>query len=495
MSSPANLDRSLAGAIAWNAVAKWSAQILSWVSAIVVARLLTPYDYGIVGMAGVYLLLANIASQAGIEGAIVAAPQVTGEQIAGLNTIAIAAGLLLLGVSCLVAPVIAGFFSSPPLRAVVMVASLMYVINALQIVPAALLAKALRFKLLAGINLARSLCQIVVTVLLAWLGYRYWSLVVGTLAAYATATLLTLVFQRYRFAWPRWQSVRHLVFYSGHMFVAQLSLYLYEAADVAVAGRMLGAVPLGDYTVAYQVGGMPVAKITNLVTVVASAFFSAVQDNLPELRRQFLNLSEIMALAVTPASFGIALTADYLVLVVFGPKYRGAIGALCLLGLLFSFRSMVTLLPKLLSATGDAKFVSRVSAATALVLVPAFVVGSRWGITGVAAAWLLVYPLLTVPLFWRLFRKIELRPSAYFSAIQPAVTGSLAMAAVLLLARWASPFPKYSVAGLAFLVLIGIAAYAGTLLIFQRQRVLRVVNAFRRLRQAAPERSRPVAAG
>src|SRR5271170_6268168 len=138
------LDRSLARAVAWNAAARWIAQILSWLSTIVVARLLTPYDYGIIGMAGLYLNLATYVSQAGISDAIIALRDLTRRQIAELNTLALFLGMGMVGLSFMLALPIARFFSAPPLAKVLFVSSIIYIFNSFQIVPRALLQKELR---------------------------------------------------------------------------------------------------------------------------------------------------------------------------------------------------------------------------------------------------------------------------------------------------------------------------------------------------------------
>lgn len=445
-------------------------------------------------MAGLYLSLAGLISQTGIEDAIIALSDLGSQQIAELNTVAVLIGFCLVGLSCALAPVLAKFFSSPPLVAVVIAASSMYIVNAFQVVPRALLKRSLRFKLLAGIQTARATSQMAVTVLLAWLGFRYWSLVWGTIGSCVVGTILLLIWQRHGFAVPNFARLRRELKYTGHVLVSGITWYAYDNSDFAVAGRMLGAVPLGNYTVAWNIGSAPVEKITNLVTGVTPAFFSAVQTNKAELRRYLLRLSEVMALFTLPASVGVALTADYLIPVLFGPKWYGAVGPLRLLGIFFSVRSLVTILPNLLTAIRDARFVMW-SMITAVIAMPiAFVFGSHWGTTGIAAAWVIAYPPLTIPLYWRVFRKTEMRTNEYFSAIMPALSGSAVMALVVVLARFVSPFKPHSLPGLLFLVLAGALSYLGALLVFHYQRVRRVLRALKGLRdtQVSKEQLAPI---
>lgn len=486
-----SLDRSMTHAVAWNAAARWATQLFTWASTIVVARLLTPYDYGLVGMAGLYLSLATLVSQTGVEDAIIALSDLGSHQLAELNTVAMLIGLTLVGLSCALAPALARFFSAPPLTIVVIVASSMYIVNAFQVVPRALLKKALRFKLLAGIQTTQVLCQMVVTILLAWLGFRYWSLVFGTIASCVTATILLLCWRRHGFAVPHFRRLGRELKYTGHVLVSGITWYAYDNSDFAVAGRVLGAVPLGNYTVAWNVGSAPVEKITNLVTGVTPAFFSAVQNDKPELRRYLLRLTEILALFTLPASVGIALTADYLVPVLFGPKWYGAIGPLRLLGIFFSVRSLVTILPNLLTAIRDARFVMWSMIAAVIAMPVAFVIGSRWGTTGIAAAWVVAYPPLTIPLYWRVFRKTEMRAREYLSAVMPALSASAVMASIVVLARVVSPFKPHSLPGLCFLVLAGGLSYVGALLSLHYQRVLRVIRALKRIRSAPADTEQP----
>ncbi len=291
-----SLDRSLARAVAWNSVARSISQVLSWVSTIVVARLLTPYDYGILGMASLYLNLAMFVSQAGIGDAIITLRDLTRRQIAELNTFALFIGIGLVGLTCALAVPIAHFFSAPPLAAVLMVSSIIYAFNAFQVVPRALLQKELRFKLLAAIETVRTFFQILATVIFALLKFKYWSLVIGYVVASGIVGILTLYWKRHEFAKPDISLLRRELTFSRQVIFSRIAWYSYENADFGVAGRVLGGVPLGNYTVAWTISSAPLEKIANLVTGVTPAYFSAIQTDKAELRRYILRLTEVLSL-------------------------------------------------------------------------------------------------------------------------------------------------------------------------------------------------------
>jgi O-antigen/teichoic acid export membrane protein len=478
-----SLDRSLARAVAWNAAARWTSQIISWICTIIVARILTPYDYGLIGMAGLYVNLATMVSQTGIGDAVIALRNLTHHQIAELNTVALLMGTVLVGISSVIAVPLAHFFSAPPLSAIIIVASATYLISAFQVVPRALLRKELRFRLLASIETVRAFSQIIITVVLAWLGFRYWSLVLGTIASAAVVTLITLFWKRHNFALPSFMQLRRELKFTSHVLLSGFAWYVYENADFGVAGRGLGEKPLGNYTVAWTISSAPVEKITNLITGVTPAYFSAVQTKKDELRRYLLRLTEIMALFTVPASVGLALTADLLVPLLLGPKWYGVIGPLRLLGVFIAARSLTTILPNLLTAIGDARFVMWNMILCVIIMPAAFFVGSRWGINGIAAAWLIAYPPLTVPMYWRVFRKTEMKTSDYASAVLPAASASIIMAAVVLFVRSALPLGSDRVALLLIVIAAGALSYAGALLTLYHDRMIGLVRIIKKLWQ------------
>jgi O-antigen/teichoic acid export membrane protein len=476
-----SLDRLMARAVAWNAAARWASQILSWISTIVVARLLTPADYGLIGMASLYLNLALLISKAGIGDTIIALRDLTRRQIAELNTVAILLGLGLVALSCALALPLARFFATPPLFGVILVSSAVYLFNAFQIVPRALLQRELRFKLLAFIDTVQIFSQIAITVLLAFHKFGYWSLVAGYMLGSLTASLMTFLWSHQGFALPDFQQLRRELKFSRDVMFSNLAWYTYDNADFGVAGRILGEVPLGNYTVAWTISSAPVEKIANLVANVTPSFFSALQSDRAGLRRYLVRLTEILSLVTIPASIGIVLAADYLVPVLLGPKWYGVVGPLRLLGVFVAARSITTILPNLLIAIGDASFVMWVSICAAILMPIAFLVGSRWGTNGIAATWVIAYPLMTIPTYYRVLKRTGLSSKEYASAIIPALSASGMMVGVVLVLRLLLRSQPHSLLGLSLIISAGALSYVAGLLALYRQRVMSIIKTTRNL--------------
>jgi teichuronic acid exporter len=392
-------------------------------------------------------------------------------------------GMAMVALSCALALPLARFFSAPPVRSIIIIVSGTFLISAFLVVPRALLRKELRFKLLAWIEMARSLCQILATVLFAWFKFRYWSLVLGYLVGSFVEGVLISYWKRNEFAIPNFARLGRELKFSRQALLSGVAWYAYDNADFGVAGRVLGGAPLGNYTVAWTIASAPVEKIANLVTGITPAFFSAVQADKAELRRYLLRLTEILSFVTVPASFGLALISDYLVPALFGTKWNGVIGPLRLLGVFVAGRSIATILPNLLTAIGDTQFVMWATIGSAIFMPIAFLIGAHWGTSGIAAAWVVAYPPVMVPMYYRVFQKTSMQLEEYVSVLLPALSGSTVMAAVVLLARLGLPAGTHLLPHLLLLIIIGASSYGGALLAFHRVRVAHLFRTIRNLRQ------------
>ncbi|MFH1279169.1 MAG: lipopolysaccharide biosynthesis protein [Candidatus Eisenbacteria bacterium] len=478
-----SLDRSLIRGIAWTGSAKWGSQIVTWASTILVARMLLPEHYGIVGMATIYLGLVTLVNEFGFGMAIVALRDLSDRQVAQLNTVAILFGLISLGLSFAAAPLLALFFQTPELRTVVIAMSLGFVLGSFRTVPQALLQRELRFPRLAVIEGIQAVLRALTMIALAAAGFGYWTLVVGNVLGALYWTGLTLHSRRHSYAAPRWGEIRPALRYSWHILGGRIGWYVYSHADFAVAGRMLGQAALGAYSFAWTLASLPVEKVTAMVGRVTPAVFSAVQEDDESLRRYLSNLTEGLALITFPAAVGLALVADTLVPVALGDRWLAAVAPLRLLAVYASFRSIVTLLPQILNVTGHSRFGMGNAFLAAVVLPIAFIIGARYGTTGIAAAWIVAHPLVTLPVYWRVFTRIGMPTSRYLRALWPAISAVALMATVVLAVKRIEPAGWPAAARLAVEAGSGAAAYALAIGIIHRSRFKAIRSSLRLLRR------------
>ncbi len=422
-------------AIAWSGAATWVNQLVAWGCTIIVARLLAPSDYGLIGMASIPLGFLTVASELGVGNVVVMMPDLTPYQISQLNTVAVLGGITLFTICCLGAYPLGHFFRAPDVQMVVVALSLTLLITSFKTVPTALLQRDLHFKLLGQIQTAEAMGYSFAAVLGACLGAGYWSLVIANITGVAISTLLVLRSRRHAFAWPTFQSLRRSLVVSIHVLGRRVTWYFSSNADFAVAGRMLGKAALGSYSVAWSIAQQPQQKFTDLVTNVVPAYFSKVQHDHAALREYVLTITQSLSLLTLPASLGLALIADDAIAVVLGPKWMNAVAPLRILAVYTAARSISSFFVPLLTVVGESRFVMWNHIASMLYLSVAFYIGSRWGAVGIALAWPLLYPCLAVPLYVRMFKIINLSFGAYIASLWPAVSGSTIMGVCLLILR------------------------------------------------------------
>jgi teichuronic acid exporter len=481
-SSPAKPTGSLAGNLAWRAVTDWSAQIVSWASLLVVVRVLAPSDFGLVAMSGAFYSFLRLAGEFGIPITIMTLRDMTEDEIAQLHSVAVMLGVAAFLLGCLCAWPVSLFFKTPRLVPVIIVSCLSLIPLSLRSVPEGVMSKQLRFKPISWFNAIRDMVAAITTVSLALLGFSYWALVVGNLLSVTLRTALILFASRQSFAWPKFAAVKRPLLFSWHVLVSVFAWSSYNTLDNVTVGRMLGPASLGFYGMAWTLANMPLEKVVSLVTTIIPSYLAKVQKEPAALRRYLHTLTEALALATFPATIGLALVARELIPLALGHKWDSMIVPLEVLCLYTAFRSIEALLPKLLTAVGNARFVMWVEL-SALVIMPAsFYVGSHWGIGGVAIAWL-AYPVATLPLYWKALKTIQMSLWEYVTAVRPALDGSIAMAIAVGLLKWKLPTLQALWLRLVIEIVAGAIVYAATVLLLHRERAVSFFEIAKRMRK------------
>lgn len=506
------LDHSFIKGIAWTGAAKWSIQVFTWAMTIIIARLLTPDDYGIMAMAGVYIGMLELLTEFGIGSSIIYVSGLSENQIAQVNSLSILFGVAGFVISCGLAVPLGQLFDAPALPGVVAVMGVGFIIRSLQTVPSALLQKEHKFKVLSLIGIVRGIAQSSIVVLFAWLGFRYWSLVVGTLLGSALGAGLTLMVRRHALARPHATSLSHVLKFSWKLLITRFTWYTNSNIDFIIAGRVLGQTALGNYNLAWTLAMTPMEKVTTLISSVTPAFYSAVKEDPSALRRYLLRPIEAISLVLFPTMAGMSLVASDAVPTVLGAKWEASIPALQFLSIHVCMRSITPLFPQVLTAVGEMGFLMWNEIVSLFLLSGALLYGSRWGITGIAAAWVIAYPVNMIPLYWRTHQKIGLSHEEFLCALLPAINGTICMSLVVLAVKWILhghivPEDWFSVQGYTYIenflpmlqglldghfghgvrltiqVACGALAYALAIWLFHRKRLLAFRHGFAKIRQ------------
>jgi teichuronic acid exporter len=469
-------------ALGWVAAAAWSSQLLVWGSMIAVARLLSPSDLGLIAMANVFVGFTDVIGDCGLRDSVIALPDLTDQEVSQLNTVSVLLGIVLFAVSCAAAYPLETFFGAPHLHGVVIALSMALVLTAFRNIPGGLAYQEFRFKLVAQGRAGAALTTAVTTVAAALLGAGYWCLVIGSVAGQFILTLVILHARRHGFAWPNFTTLRRSLTLSSHIVLNRIGWYAYSNSDFLVAGSVLGQAALGSYSIAWSLSNRPVQLIADHVWQVLPSYLSNAQKDEGELRRYVLTISRAILLITLPASLGLSLMAKDIILATVGPKWISSVLPLRLLALYMPLSSITSLLMALMYVRGKSRFVMFNNIAAALYFPAAFYFASRWGTTGIAVVWPLLYPAVAVPLYIKCFKQINLPFKTYIDSLRPALTGSAVMTIGLLILRNAPPFSGVLYWHLAAEVITGATIYFITLVTLHRDELETTFTTLRRSR-------------
>jgi O-antigen/teichoic acid export membrane protein len=428
-------DHVLAKGVAWNGLFRWGAQLVSWSSTILVARLLSPDDYGIVGMATWFMAFAGIVTNFGISTTIMVQRGLPQSTIRQLNLFALLLGVLVALAALGAAPLMAGFYREPRVADVLRMYAITFLLSATVVVPAAIMQRDLRYRASAVLEFSRAITTTAAVVWLALRGHGYWALVWGNIIGTAAYAIAANLLSPVGVSLPRWSVVGGPVRQSGHQMVGSLAWFGYSNADFLVVGRALGATATGVYSFAWSLATLPGEKITNVIQAVVGPFFAALQDDLPALRRYFRLTNRLLASLVFPVFLGFALVSADAVPVIFGEKWRPAIPVLTLLVVYASVQNLYIMLGHILIARGLHRLFSWYQFVWLVILPTSFwLVATRtpYGVVGVATVWVVMMPIMSWYPLRRTLQSIDETWRGYFDALRPPVVSVLAMGAVVL---------------------------------------------------------------
>jgi len=475
------LDRTIAHGVTWTAGIKAATVVVSWACTIMLARILDPQDYGIATMATVYVGLTSMVTDFGLGAAVIALPDLSEKLAAQLHTAACAVGGIAFAISCIAAVPVSRFFKTPNLVPVIIVVSTLLIFDSIRLVPTARLGRELRLKDLALLDGYKAFIALALAVPLALLGARYWTLVVGNVVAALVVTAVVLARVPQRFARPAFHEVKSTLKFSSHFLTNQLAWYGYTNADFMVAGRILGKVALGEYNLAWLIVCAPGDKILSIFGRVMPMVLANVQRDVQALRRYFLLFTEVLGILIIPTAVGLALVARDFVFLVFGAKWAAAVVPLQLLSLFIAIHVVGTPTDRLLQSIGQASFPARCRLVMLVVLPTAFYLsGTRWGTAGIAAMWILVYPLLLIPMFARAFRSVGIRVRDYVATLAPTLL-STALMAVVVFGLKMLPLQPLG-ARFTLEVACGAIAFIGSAMLMQRRRLGMLADFVRTIR-------------
>jgi O-antigen/teichoic acid export membrane protein len=348
-------QRSLLQGFVWNAIEMLGRQGVDFVTTLVLARLLSPESFGLIGMMTVFFALAQSLMDSGFKQALIQTQQPTKIQYDSVFWLNIALGILLYGLLFLGAPYIATFYNQVELIGLIRWAGLIVPINAFQIVQTARMSRELNFKLQTQITIPAEVISGMVAIGLAYTNWGVWSLIAKMLAFSSTSSSIYWILGRYK---PRlqfsWKEIKPLFQFGYKLTLAGLLNTLFNNLYYALIGKMFSAQTLGFYTQAKKLADIPSQNAAAILQKVTFPYLSRLRDDKVKLVYRFRIILQLAVLLAAPVMLFIATWSNEMVIWLYGEKWSAAgpmLQILAFIGLLYPIHAINLNMLKVLGRT------------------------------------------------------------------------------------------------------------------------------------------------
>jgi O-antigen/teichoic acid export membrane protein len=371
-------------------------------SMMILARLLSPADFGLVAMVTACTGFLSLFRDCGLSMATIQRPTITRSQISTLFWINLVVGVIL-AIACVVAaPLLTVFYQEPRLFWVTVATGTGFIFNGAAAQHRAVLQRELQFTTLTVVDLLSLLVSIAVGIGMAWAGLGYWALVGMAVSVPVVGALLLWAAGPWIPGLPgRDAEVLSMIQYGGNVTLNSVIVYIAYNLDKVLVGRFCGAEVLGIYGRAFQLINLPTDNLNFTIGQVAFPALSRIQNNPERLRSYFLKGYGLFLSLVMPITIGCGLFAEDIVRVFLGPKWAAAVPIFRLLTPTILVFALLYPMGWLMMATGQAAKSLRIALVMTPLVVAGYVAGLGYGPTGVAIGLSVASMLLTLPkLYW-----------------------------------------------------------------------------------------------
>jgi len=355
---------------------------------VILARILAPHDFGLLGIALLTMATLETFSQTGFQQALIQKKEDIRSHLNAAWTVLILRGFILFAILYLIAPYAAVFFNAPEAKPIIQVIGLSILLQAFTNIGVIYFQKELEFNKEFKYQFVGTLTDFIVAVSAILILRNVWALVFGLLAGNAARCLVSYLIHPYR---PHFSSdlgkAKELFGFGKWILGSSILIFLLTHGDDIFVGKLLGATVLGFYQLAYRISNMPATEITHVISQVSFPAYSKLQDNLPKLREAYLKVLQVTAFLSFPIAGLIFILAPEFTTIFLGEKWMPMVPAMMALCIFGVTRSIGATMGSILYSIGRPKIQTKLSSiqliAMAMIIYPLTI---QWGILGTSLA-------------------------------------------------------------------------------------------------------------
>lgn len=399
-------------------------QILFLIRITVLARLLSPHDFGLMGIAMLTMAVIETFSQTGFQAALIQKKERTQDYLDSAWTILIIRGFLLFIIISVAAPHVATFFNSPESKLIIQVFGLAILFRAFTNIGVIYFQKELEFSRQFLYELSGILTHFVVMIVLAVILRNAWALVLGFLAKNFIQFIVSYIIHPYR---PRFhiemKKVRELFSFGKWVLGSSVLVFLVTQGDDIFVGKILGATMLGFYQLAYKISNTPTTEISHVIAQVTFPTYSKLQDDPLRIKEAYLRVLQLTSFLAFPLAGLIFVLTPEFVLVFLGEKWTPMVPAMQALALAALVRALVGTTGPLFHGTGKPKvetFWEMVRLGLLVILI--YPLTMKWGILGTSVAVLVSLFFSNIGFSWNAIKIAQISIKNYMKIVSIPMT-------------------------------------------------------------------------
>jgi O-antigen/teichoic acid export membrane protein len=373
-------DRATQGFM-WSFTENFTGQGITFLIGVILARILSPREFGLIGMTGVVFAIIQTFVDSGFSQALIRRDKCTDSDYNTVFIFNLGVAVLLLGIVYWVAPFVALFFSEGELSPIIRVLSISVILYSLSIVQTTKLIKKLDFKTLAKISLGSSLVSGIIAVYLAYHGFGVWSLVWRLLISQFLSTSILWLHNRWM---PHrgfdFVAFKELFTFGSKLLFASFINVVFDKANSIVVGRYYNPVTLGYYLRADQISNLPSSQITNVIQRVSYPILVELGNDLDRMRNGFRKLIQVSTVIIFPIMCGLSAVAEPFVLTLLGDRWSPCILYLRIVSIAMMLYPLHAINLNVLNVKGRSDLFLRLEIIKKVVFIPVIAVGAFVGV-------------------------------------------------------------------------------------------------------------------
>jgi O-antigen/teichoic acid export membrane protein len=421
-----SLKKSVTNGVKWTSVSQFGKQGIQFITTAILAHLLHPSDFGLLGMATIITGFVALFKDLGTSAAIIQRRDISKKLLSSIFWMNVAFGFIAMIVLFLLSPFIAVFFHESRVEPLLQLMSLGFFISAVGIVHQAVLERDMAFNKLAIIEITATIVGSIVGITSALFGYGVWSLVYQVLVMTGISSLLLWTHNTWK---PKlilhWNEIKTVSSYSLNLTGFSIFNYFARNADNLLIGKFLGAQDLGYYALAYRLAFYPLQVISSVLGRVMFPHYSQIQSDDDRFRNIYLQMSGAISFLIFPLMLILFALAQPVILTVYGSQWLPVVVLIKILIPIAIVQSLGTTVGLIYQSKGRTDWMFRWGIVSGTMITISFIIGLRWGISGVASAYLITALFLTYPNFSIPFRLIHLNVKSLVDVIRKPLLCSL----------------------------------------------------------------------